>query len=170
MSLESYKNSIKAQRERDKEYSRPQQEIAMEDVYTEHPKSRKRGYGWLIFGGIIIALLFMAALKNPSKTEAKAELKTMMMEIVTEKMRQEVTNEDNDAWSKIGSGLAMLFAPAFIDNMVQTDISDYIFFSTFDASITVEEEKKTLAAGIILFGKVIPLRSDLKKDNISQTE
>lgn len=68
----------------------------------------------------------------------------MMMEIVTEKMRQEVTNEDNDAWSKIGSGLAMLFAPAFIENMVQTDISDYIFFSTFDASITVEEEKKLL--------------------------
>lgn len=67
---------------------------------------------------IIIALLFFAALKNPSKTEAKAEIKTIIMEKVTEKLRQEVTNEDNDAWKQMGSGLAMLFAPAIIYDMV----------------------------------------------------
>lgn len=169
MSLESYKKNVEAQREREREYSQPQQEVVTEYVYIDQPKSRKRGFGWLIFGIVIIALLFLAALKNPSKTEAKAEIKTMIMEKVTEKMRQEVTNEDNDAWKQIGSGLAMLFAPTIIDNMVQTEISDYIFFSTFDASVTVDEEKRTLAAGVILFGKVIPLKSDIKKDSFSET-
>lgn len=170
MSLESYKKSIESQCERDREYNKSQQEIATVSAYTEHPKSREHRFGWLIFIGIIIALFFLAALKNPSKTEAKAEIKTMIMEKVTEKMRQEVTNEDNDALTQISSGLAMLFAPTFIDNMVQTEISDYIFFSTFDASITLDEEKRTLAAGIILFGKVIPMTSDLKKEHSSETE
>lgn len=171
MSLESYKSSVEAQRKRDEGYSQPQPQVTeTEYVYIEQPKCHKRGGGWLIFGGIIIALLCLAALKNPSKTEAKAEIKTMIMEKVTEKMRQEVAKEDNDAWTQIGSGLAMLFAPTIIDSMVQTDISDYIFFSTFDASVTVDEEKRTLAAGIILFGKVIPLRSDIKKESPSMTE
>ena len=124
----------------------------------------------MIFGIIIIAFFFLAALKNPSKTEAKAEIQAMIIETFSEKMSQNVSNEDNDAWEKVKSGLAMLFAPTIIDNIVQTDISDYIFFSTFDASVTIEEDKRTLAAGIILFGKVIPLESDIKKDSLSEAK
>lgn len=133
------------------------------------PKS-KVGAGKLIFGLIIFAILFLAALKNPSKTDAKAEIKTVIMEKVSEKMRQEETKEENEAWRQIGSGLAMLFAPTIIDNMAQTKVSDYIFFSTFDASLTVYEEKRTLLAGVIVFGKVIPLKSDIKKDFLSENE
>lgn len=171
MSLESYKKSVDAQRKREEESPRLQPQITETEYgYIEQSKNRKHGFGWLIFGAIIIALFFLAALKNPSKTEAKSEIKTMIMEKVTEKMRQEVTNEENDGWKQIGSGLAMLFTPTIIDNMVQTDISDYVFFSTFDASVTVDEEKRTLVAGIILFGKVIPLKSDIKKESPSETE
>ncbi len=134
------------------------------------PESKKVGTGKLIFGLVIIAVLFLAALKNPSRTEAKAEIKAMIMEKVSEKMRQEVTQEDDNAWQQIGSGLAMLFAPAIIDNMVQTEISDYVFLSTFDANVTINEEKRTLLAGVIVFGKVIPLKSDIKKDSFSEAE
>lgn len=170
MSLESYKKSIENERKREKQHTQPRQKDASEYVYIKQPKSRKRSSGCLIFGIIIIAFFFLAALKNPSKTEAKAEIQAMIIETFSEKMSQNVSNEDNDAWEKVKSGLAMLFAPTIIDNIVQTDISDYIFFSTFDASVTIEEDKRTLAAGIILFGKVIPLESDIKKDSLSEAK
>lgn len=170
MSLESSPKSVEDERKHENKYTQPQQEDASEDVYIRQPKSRKRGSGRLIFGIIIIVLFFLAALKNPSKTEAKEEIKTMIMEKIAQTMSQDTTNEDNDAWDKIGSGLAMLFTTTIIDNMVQTDISNYIFFSTFDASVTTKEDKRTLAAGIILFGKVIPLKSDIKKDSLSENK
>lgn len=170
MSLESYKKQLQAQRERDKKYAQPQQEVASGYDYIEQPKSRKRGWFWMVSGVALVVVLFLAALKNPSKAEAKAELKSMIMDVVTAEMRQEVTNEDNDVWKQICSGLAMLFAPTIIDNMVQTEISDYIFFSTFDARVAVDEEMRTLVSGIILFGKVIPLKSDIKQDSFSETE
>lgn len=165
MSLDSYRKIIESQQELKRIYSDEPSSIPSRQRVEYHKnsasKTKRYGSGRLILALSVIALLFMAALKNPSKTEAKAEIKTLLMEKVTEKMRQEVTNADNDAMKQIGFGLTMLIAPTMIDNMVQTEISDYIFFSTFDASVTVGEETKTLIEGVIVFGKAIPLKSDI---------
>lgn len=37
-------------------------------------------------------------------------------------------------------------------------------------SVTVDEEKRTLAAGVIVIGKYIPLRSDIKNNSKSESE
>lgn len=118
---------------------------------------QKAGKGKIIFWIVVIAILFLAALKNPSENEAKAEINTMLLEKLKENLREEVTNDDNNPLTQLGSGLAMLFAPTIIDNVVQTDVTDYIIFSTFSAKISFNEEEKELGSGIILFGKVIPL-------------
>lgn len=101
MSLDSYRKIIEAQHKRERLYSNESSGIPSgEQVeYTEcyAPKSKRFRAGKLTLGIIIIALLFLAVLKNPSKTDAKAEIKTMIMEKITERMRHEVTNEDNDA-------------------------------------------------------------------------
>lgn len=124
--------------------------------------------GKFIFGSIIIATLFLAALKNPSRTEAKDEIQTMIVDGIMDKMRKEITDESDNVWEQIGSGISMFFASTIIDNMVETEVSDYVFFSTFDTSVTVDEKKRTLVGGIIVFGKVIPLKSGIKEDFLSE--
>lgn len=58
-------------------------------------------------------------MKNPSETEAKAEINSMITERFVDIMKKEVTDENNNVWEQIGSGLAVFFAPTLIDNMVK---------------------------------------------------
>ena len=178
MSLESHKKSIETQEERESKYldeiqfSAPEEQVdsPIETIKYETSKSSKLGIGKLIIWIGVIAFLLLAALKNPSETEAKAEINSMITEKFVDIMKEQATDDNNTAWEPIGSGLAVLFAPTLIDNMVRTDISNYIFFSTFTSTVTFEEKKKTLVAGVIILGKVIPLETDLKNDDPTETE
>ena len=172
MSLESYKKTISDQQQSFGRYTEEpissesdlnmQKERSSDIEFQPRTRRKKTGKSKMIICVIIIAVLFLAALKNPSKSEAKVELKSLITEKFNEKMRDNITDEDQDALSQIGSGLAMLLAPTLIDKMVETNISNYLFFSTFSAKITFEKNTKTIVSGIILFGNFIPLNSDLK--------
>lgn len=161
MSLESYRKARENMCEQEHESI---SETTHKTPYSNNPKRRKSSTTKIIAVVVFIAVFFLAALKNPSDAEAKAEIKTLFTEKVNEKMRQQIADEENSAGKQIGSMLAMLVAPTFIDKWIQVDVSDYIFFSTFDANISINEEKKSIASGAIVFGKVIPLKSDIKKE------
>ena len=161
MSLESYKKTLENKREQEQKSSL---ENKHQSTHHKSPKRKKSSATKIIAVAVLIAVFFLAALKNPSEIEAKTEIKTLFTEKVNEKMRQQVTDEENSAGKQIGSMLAMLVAPTLIDKWIQIDISNYIFFSTVDANIKIHDEKKTIASGVIVFGKVIPLKSDIKKE------
>ncbi|MDE5608078.1 MAG: TM2 domain-containing protein [Muribaculaceae bacterium] len=108
----------------------------------------------------ILAILFIAVLKNPTETQAKAEINTLIKEKVNENIRKELSEGDKTELNKLGAGLAMMFTPAMIDHCVLNKISNYIFFSTFETSYTYDGEYGAIASGIIIFGKVIPLKSN----------
>lgn len=129
-------------------------------------KPKKSGATRIVIAVAFIAIFLLAALKNPSESEIKAEIKTMMTDKINEKLRQEVTNKDNSTGEQIGSVLAMLFAPTIIDKWIQINVSDYIFFSTFDTNVTVDEEIRTIASGVIVFGIIVPLKTDIKTEFI----
>ena len=174
MSLESYKNSLQNQEPTYSQYNKDSthpvyESYSRDELYSsyheDNPASgrQKKGKSKLIVCIIIIAVLFLAALKNPSKSEAKDEIKDFLIEKFDEEMRNNILNdEEENTWEKIGSGIAMLFAPAIFDYVIDTDISNFIFFSTFSASVTYDEETKTVVSGIILFGNIIPLNSDFR--------
>lgn len=163
MSLESYRKSIQEQRERE--------ERRFDDPPRRKPKAtrtsrKKRRTGRIIVLVAIAAVLILAAVKNPSKTEAKAEIKNTLVEYANEKMLEHITDTDAPV-AQVGSALGLMLAPTLLDYVVQTDVSDYIFFSTFRATVPVPE-KQNLVSGIIVFGKVIPLKSDFREEMLEK--
>lgn len=186
MSLESYRKNLEAQQKREKienieekeevytseadHYSDDQ--IFEESIEIDNSRPQKRGIGKIIIAIAVIAILFLAALKNPSKTDAKAEVNGMITEKVMEKIQGEMTNIDDEEsiGSTLGSALASLFIPSVIDKIVNIEVSDYIFFTTYDANISIMQEKKTIVSGVILFGKVIPLHTDIDTDALKGSD
>lgn len=176
MSLDSYKKAIEAQRKREHEYEHnfPQHKYSIDREpeqkirYYERPKKRKFGIVTIII--FTISIILLAALTNPSNTNAKTEIISLIKDKFIEKMREDVNNDDNSASKQFGASLMMtlfnldLLNLRAIDFYVNTDVSNYIFFSTFNTQVTIKEENKTLVSGVIIFGKVIPLKSDFKKE------
>lgn len=125
---------------------------------------KKSSTGKIIFSLVIIAILVIAAITNPSKSAAKEEVNTALSEQVDRYINKEMAGEDNSLGARFGSALAKLLTPTLVNTLVDTNVSNYIFFSTFESKVTVINEEKKLASGIILFGNVIPLSSDLKEE------
>ncbi len=163
MSLESYLKSLEAQREREAELQ-PKKRREAPAHRRRTPRRKESGVTKIIICLVLIALFGLAAIKNPTKTEAKAEVKTMIMDKFNERMRQEASNDENTTGQQIGSTLALLFGNKLFDSWVQIDVSNYIFFSTFNSHITQDDESKIIAAGVIVFGNAIPLKTDLAKE------
>jgi hypothetical protein len=171
MSLESYKKALDAQKEREKEYNvqtdlysekrKPKPEP--EYVYAESKPSKKRR-GFLLPLLIIVILFVVSAIQNPSEKEGKEIVKEFIVEKVNNKLRSEMTNEDNDGLKQFGAFLGMAFASNIIDYVCEIQVHDYIVFSTFDCTTKVEDERKTIISGIIFFGKLIPLKTDIKEE------
>lgn len=165
MSLETYKKSIRNQQDRDGLYSSSVNsesydsipEVLLEnDAYQT--KSKKTVIGKLILTLIFISVFLLAAIKNPNKTEAKAEIMTMLMEQINETIKESSGSQS----SKFGAYLTMAFmGNTLAEAFLNTEISDYIFFSTYDVKTNVHEEEKIIVSGIIIFGKILPLHSDL---------
>lgn len=138
-------------------------DLEYEEEDDEH-KSSKSKIWKLIFGLVIISTLILAALKNPSKIEAKAEIKNMFLEKLNEEMHEDVSDSESFIVEHLSTSFVNMLANSIYDNWVQTDVSNYVLFSTFDANVKINKKKKTLASGIIIFGKIIPLKSDLKEN------
>ena len=119
------------------------------------PRHKSR-FGLIVWVVIVASILILAALKNPSNHEAKSEIKSLIKEKINE------SSADTDFMSS----LAMIFVQSMLDNWLQIKVSSYIFFSTFNVTVNAHEEKISILSGIIIFGEIIPLQSELvKTDN-----
>lgn len=166
MPMESYNRNTENQNKSNSEFSQPQQqELATEYVYMEQPKSRKLGFGWILTF-IIIAILVVAAMKNPSASETKTLIKDTLIEKINERMGAEIMNGDNDGATQFGAFLGMTLAPYLLDYFTNIHVNNYVIFSTFDCTAKIGEEMKSIVSGIVVFGKAIPLKSDLNKDTL----
>jgi len=114
--------------------------------------------------GAIAIIIIIAVIKNPSESESKQLIIDMAIEKVYGNSFE--TAESDDEFEKAGKVVALLLAPQIIDNMVDITVDDYIVFSSFSVKTTIDEQKKNLVAGIIIFGKVIPLSSEVGAEYI----
>ena len=89
MSLDSYKKALESQRKQECKESTPNL------VAPNKRKRRKTGNNKIIIAVVIIAVLLLAAFKNPSKVEANEEITSLFTEIITEKLRHQITDENN---------------------------------------------------------------------------
>lgn len=117
---------------------------------------------------IIAVALVLAAIKNPSESEARECVKLQVIEYINDKVRDTLFNDELSGSEQLGVALAGLFAPSLIDYVLKIDVSDCIFFSTFNAKIKMKDDTKLLASGVIIYGKIILLKSDF--DGINQKE
>lgn len=171
MSLESYKKTLEAQKEWKREFNpesstnseerKPNQ--GSESIYDE-TRPRKRHSGCLIFFILIVALFAVSAIKNPSENESKEIVKGFIVEKINNKMRTGMNNEDNDGLKQLGAFLGMAFSSNIIDYFCEIQVNDHIVFSTFDCTAEVDKERKTIVSGVIFLGKLIPLKSDIRKE------
>ncbi len=171
MSLESYKKTIEAQKERERAFNHKTNLNSEERQPNKEPKSiyaedipHKKRRRHLIPFILIVALFVASAIKNPSENEGKELVKGVIVEKVNNKLRSEMTNEDNNGFKQFGAFLGMTFASNIIDYVCEIQVNDYIVFSTFDCTTNIDGERKTIVSGVIFFGKLIPLKTDISKE------
>lgn len=113
----------------------------------------------------IVAIVIIAAVKNPSKSEADAEIKSVILEKVNERVRHdiELPSGSEDA-QMLGSAIINFLTTGLVDNCIETEVSNYLLFSTFDAKVFVGDYEESLVSGFIIFGYVIPTKIDMGKD------
>lgn len=173
MSLESYKKFLEDQQRtktiNDRYANLPKRDyvenIEVEQVITKTP--RKNHTGVLVFIFIILAIGIVAAVKNPSEIEGRKMIKDYIVEKVNQVLKSEMNNEENDGFKQFGAFLEMTFAPQIVDHFSDIKVKDYILFSTFDCTTEVEDIDKTIVSGIIVFGKIIPMKTDLDLEKIN---
>lgn len=173
MSLESYKKFLETQQEKK----------CLNDVYANLPKrnyaktieteqvvtkpSRKRRSGFLVFKFIILAIIIVAAVKNPSEVEGKKMVKDYIVEKVNYVLKSEINKEGNDGFKQFGAFLGMTFASQIVDYVSDIEVNDYILFSTFDCTMKVEDIDRTIIYGVIVYSKIIPLKTDLDLEKLN---
>ena len=140
-------------------------------TFTEsesEPKSRNRKIWRLTFFILILSFFVLAAIKNPAKKESKIMVKDYIVEKINAKLREEMINEENDGLTQLGAFIGIGLTSKLIDYIAETSVNDYIIFSTFDCSTNMSDSTKTILSGIIVFGNIIPLHTDInpKKFNI----
>lgn len=95
-------------------------------------------------------------------------VKDYIVEKVNYVLKSEINNEENDGLKRFGAFLGMAFSSQIADYVSDIEVSDYILFSTFDCTMEVEEKDRTIVSGVIAFGKIILMKTDLdlKKLNL----
>lgn len=129
--------------------------------YITVSSKKSKGFTKFIILGTMSVILIIAAIKNPSVTESKQLIKDAAIEKINGKLSSNVLS----GTQQFASMLGMFLAPTLLDKFVTIDVNDYVVFSTFKATIVVIEEHKNLASGIIVFGNVVPLSSDIEVAN-----
>lgn len=141
--------------------------MSEEFEYLEEEKPARNFFknNKLIITIAIVAIVIIAAVKNPSKSEADAEIKSIILEKVNERARQdiELPSGSEDA-QMLGSAIINFLTTGLVDNCIETEVSNYLLFSTFDAKVFVGDYEESLVSGFIIFGYVIPTKIDMGKD------
>lgn len=126
------------------------------------PKSaRPRRKWWKVALLVVLAaVVLLAVRKNPSEREAKALVKESLVEVVENKLRQEMDSDRYGLLGQMGAALGLIVAPELVDNFVDVKVTDFLLFSTFDASVSLAGQTRN-GGGLIVFGRLIPLYSDI---------
>lgn len=156
MSLESYKKALEEQRERERQYAMEHQQsdkrASTKSAETKDNNPTKRtGTGMFIFLFIVVSLGVAAIVKNPTEAEARRQLKQTAID-----MMQNHMNEESDDLSLTGF-IATLMLPSMYDNFTKTEVTDYTWFSSFSVT-TINLDENYTVSGIIVFGKIIPIK------------
>lgn len=123
----------------------------------------------LIIIGAIILFIIIAAIKNPSSTDAKQLIKDYTIDKINKNVISKIDEEDKaDDAAMFGQMLGSILVSKLIDNFISYDVTDFVIFSTFSVTSNFENNSKDLVSGIILFGNVIPLSSDIKASDINE--
>lgn len=133
-------------------------------------KARKPKTGCFISLLILLAIFIVAIVKNPSEPEGKNMVKDYIVEKVNDKFREEMQKEENDGLKKFGAFLGMGLSSHLIDYAMETSVNDCFLFSTFNCKTKIEGKSKTIVSGIILFGKIIPLSSDIAPKKLNRKD
>lgn len=165
MSLESYRKALEAQKEREGVFEpNTGRDMPQRPEYAyAGAKPRKKRSGCLIFFILIAALLIVSAVKNPSERESKEMVKSYIVDNLNNYLRDEVANEDSSGAKQFGALLGMAFGSNLVEYLCEIKVNDYVVFTTFDCTTKVYATNKTIVSGIIYFGKIIPLESEIKK-------
>lgn len=124
-------------------------------------RKRKSGIGWFIFLILLIGLLAAAAITNPTETESKKIVKNTVLTYAEDYVVEKMVDYDGPL-TEMALSLGKRLAPKVWDKAVETEVENYIIFTKFKANIGFQGYRKNLLSGIILFGQLIPLDSDLK--------
>ena len=136
------------------------------DVRNNHSRSKS-----LIITIFILTIVFaVAAIKNPSQTESRNQIKLFLVERLNAyEAKKTLEDADSDNSEKVfGRFIMSAFASTLIDTMVQIKTSDYLFFSSFEAKLKNEGEHKKIVSGVIVFGKILPLSTDFDADKLKE--
>lgn len=169
MSLEGYKKIIASQREREEGYTtdRVRPVFSAEEsgpsapAYSStKPTSHKKHLGWFLTLMLILTLLVVSAIKNPSESDSRDMVKNFIVEKVNDALREQMTDKDSDGLTAFVSLLGMAFMPNLLDYACEIKVTDYILLTTFDCTTPIAESENCIVSGVIIFGKIIPLHSD----------
>lgn len=111
---------------------------------------------------ILGAVAILAAIKNPSEQQSKEMVRTFLTDKVTDTVRSNMSEEKSDGVKLVANYIASKLAPGLMESMIDVKATDYVVFSTFDARVEKAGIDKSVMSGIIVFGKLIPLSTDLK--------
>lgn len=142
------------------------------EIDDKQPNNKKKKFRIrLILIAVIFFFLLFAGIKNPSESESKDLIKHHIIEFINDLARKEESQnpESNEDAIITNRFLRNTLLPGLIDTMVTIHTSDYIFFSSFEATVEANDKKKNLMSGIILFGKVLPLSSDIDQNELNNS-
>ncbi len=126
---------------------------------------KRSSNGLLIFLIIIAALFVVAAIKNPSASEGRKMVKDFIAEKADDELRSTMTDDSSSGLAVLGSLIGLNMMSTIIDTFIDIQVDDCIVFSTFNCTIRDKEDLgKSIVSGVILFGKIIPLNSDMESD------
>lgn len=118
---------------------------------------------------ILVFVLSIAAISNPSAAAHKEKIRTELSGYLQKTLNEELVGA-NEEWRKAGQSLGLLFGDAVIERIVNNVAStkSYLFFST--TSIIWEGKTKTISIGAFGFVFLTPQLSTALDDGILNRE
>lgn len=113
----------------------------------------------------IAVILIIAAVKNPSRPNAIQMVKAYTIEKVNQKIYDNMNEGEEDSAAQVGQFFGSIFVSKIVEKVIDVDVTDYIILSSFRITAF---GNKNIASGVILFGNIIPLASDIKNENFQE--
>ncbi len=112
---------------------------------------------------VVAAILILAAVKNPGEKEARELIKTEVVEQLNTKATDKAAECDYTGIAKQITGMVVnMFAPTLVDKCLDIEVENCVIFTKFNVTTTIKADKTSIASGVIVFGKIIPLKINLK--------